>query len=55
MIVMLKALETKPPALSVALNVTEEVPAAVGVPLINPVLALSDRPSGKPPAVMDQV
>ena len=55
MIVMLKALETYPPALSVALKVTEAVPAAVGMPLINPVLVLSDRPSGKPPAVMDQV
>ena len=55
LIVMVNALETLPPALSVALKVTEAVPAAVGVPLTNPVTALSDRPAGKPPEVMDQV
>ena len=55
LIVMVNALETFPPALSVALKVTEEVPSAVGVPLTNPLTALSDRPAGKLPEVIDQV
>jgi hypothetical protein len=36
------------PALFVALNVTVDVPAAVGVPEINPVPVLIDRPAGNP-------
>jgi hypothetical protein len=35
-----------PPAL-VALMVTVYVPAVVGVPEINPVLVLTDRPAGR--------
>ena len=36
------------PALLVALNVTVDVPAVVGVPEINPVAVLTDTPPGKP-------
>ena len=39
--------------MSVTFTVTEYVPAAVGVPLMTPVLALIERPVGKPLA--DQV
>ena len=39
-----------PPAF-VALSVTVEVAAAVGVPEINPVVALTDKPAGKPVAL----
>jgi hypothetical protein len=35
------------PPLFVALSVTVEVPAAVGVPEINPVLLLTFNPAGK--------
>jgi len=38
------------PALLVALKVTEEVPAVVGVPEINPVPLLMVSPVGKPVA-----
>ncbi len=38
-----------PPVL-VALKVTEELPAAVGVPLIKPLVALMERPAGRPVA-----
>ena len=38
-----------PPAL-VALSVTEEVPAAVGVPEIRPVPVFTDSPAGNPVA-----
>ena len=34
----------------VALNATVEVPAAVGVPEINPVVVFTDRPAGNPVA-----
>jgi hypothetical protein len=37
------------PVLSVTVNVTVELPAAVGVPLTTPVLALRDKPVGKTP------
>ena len=37
-------------ALSVALTVKLDVPAAVGVPLILPVLAFIDKPAGSAPA-----
>jgi len=37
-------------ALSVALTVKPDVPAAVGVPLIVPVLAFIDKPAGSEPA-----
>jgi hypothetical protein len=36
------------PALLVALSVNVEVPAAVGVPEINPVPVLIDNPAGNP-------
>jgi len=36
------------PVLLVALRVTVEVPAAVGVPEIAPVEAFTDRPAGSP-------
>ena len=38
------------PVALVALNVTVEVPAAVGVPEIKPLVALTDRPAGSPVA-----
>ena len=38
-----------PPAFA-ALSVTVEVPAAVGVPEINPVVGFTDKPAGKPVA-----
>jgi hypothetical protein len=38
------------PPLLVALSVTVEVPAAVGVPEINPVVVLTDKPLGNPVA-----
>ena len=38
------------PAPLVALNVTVEVPAAVGVPEINPVPVFTDNPAGNPVA-----
>ena len=34
----------------VALNVTVEIPTAVGVPEINPVEELTDKPAGSPVA-----
>ncbi len=41
------------PVLSVAVRVTEHVPAVVGVPVMVPLAALTDRPAGRP--VADQV
>ena len=38
------------PALSVAVTVTEDAPAVVGVPVIVPVDALMDSPVGRPVA-----
>jgi hypothetical protein len=38
------------PALLVALRVTVEVPAVVGVPEIKPVPLLTDKPAGNPVA-----
>ncbi len=38
------------PALLVALSVTVDVPAAVGVPEIKPVVVLTDKPTGSPVA-----
>jgi hypothetical protein len=38
------------PPLLVALNVTVEVPAAVGVPEINPVAVITASPEGNPVA-----
>ena len=38
------------PLALVALNVTFEVPAEVGVPEINPVALFTDRPAGNPVA-----
>ena len=36
-----------------AANVPVVVPARVGVPAISPVLAVSDKPGGKVPALID--
>ena len=38
------------PALLRALSVTEEVPVAVGVPEIRPVVVFTESPAGKPVA-----
>ena len=38
------------PPLLVALKVTAELPAAVGVPEIRPEVVLTDKPAGKPVA-----
>jgi hypothetical protein len=38
------------PVLFVALSVTVELPTAVGVPEINPVVLLTESPAGKPVA-----
>jgi hypothetical protein len=38
------------PLLLVALSVTVEVPAIVGVPLIKPVVGLTVKPAGNPDA-----
>ncbi len=38
------------PPLLVALSVTVDVPAAVGVPEINPVVLFNDNPAGNPVA-----
>ena len=38
------------PVLLVALIVTDDVPAPVGVPEINPVAVFTDKPEGKPVA-----
>ena len=40
------------PALLAALTVKVEVPAAVGVPLISPVVSFSVRPLGSSPLIM---
>ena len=50
MMVKVKVALPVPPAL-VALMVTLYVPAVVGVPEINPVLVLTDRPAGSPVAL----
>lgn len=39
---------------SVTVMVTEKLPAAVGLPLTNPVEALIERPAGRLPAVTAQ-
>jgi hypothetical protein len=50
------ALVLEPPMLSVTLKVMEVgPPAVVGVPLIIPVEAARDKPSGRTPEVMLQV
>jgi hypothetical protein len=43
------------PFASVTLKVTVEVPAALGVPVIAPVDALSESPAGSVPEVIDQL
>ena len=52
-IVQVKLAEPELPRLSVAVRVTLEVPATVGVPVMGPVALLSDSPVGSP--VADQV
>ena len=51
--VQVKLAEALKPALSVAVMVTLEVPAVVGVPVMAPVAGSIDRPAGRP--VADQV
>jgi hypothetical protein len=48
--VQLKAADPDAPVVSVAVAVTEYVPAVVGVPLIRPDEELMDRPGGSPVA-----
>ncbi|MGB7097369.1 MAG: hypothetical protein WBD95_01185 [Xanthobacteraceae bacterium] len=43
------------PALSVALTVTEHEHAVVGVPVMAPLVALTDRPAGRPLAVQEEI
>ena len=43
--------EVPVPLLLIALSVTLEVPTAVGVPVIAPVLVLTDNPAGRPVAL----
>ena len=50
LIVMTRVALPVPPAL-VALMVTLDVPAVVGVPEINPVLVFTDKPAGNPVAL----
>jgi hypothetical protein len=50
LIVMTSVALPVPPAL-VALIVTLDVPAVVGVPEINPVLVFTDKPAGNPVAL----
>ena len=50
LMVRLKVMVPVPPAL-VALRVTLEVPAVVGVPEIKPVAVLIDKPAGSPVAL----
>ena len=51
--VQVKVVGPSSPRESVAVTVTEEVPAVVGVPVTVPVEALIDSPAGRP--VADQV
>jgi hypothetical protein len=56
LMVIESTLVTEPPMLSVTLKVMEVgPPAVVGVPLIMPVEAARDKPSGREPKVMLQV
>ena len=48
LIVQLNEADPDAPVPSVAVTVTEDVPAVVGVPLIRPVEELIDRPAGRP-------
>ena len=48
--VQVKVADPEAPVLSVAVTVTLEVPAVVGVPVISPVEELIDRPAGSPVA-----
>ena len=50
LIVQVKLAEPEAPVVSLAVTVTEDVPAVVGVPEIRPLL-LIDRPAGRPVAV----
>ena len=50
LIVMTRVALPVPPAL-VALIVTLDVPAVVGVPEINPVVVFTDKPAGNPVAL----
>jgi hypothetical protein len=55
--VMLRAFEAVPPPVTwtVKLDVTGDVPTAVGVPPITPVEAFRFSPAGRLPAVTDQL
>ena len=48
LIVQVNDADPDAPVVSVAVTVTEDVPAVVGVPLIRPVEELIDRPAGRP-------
>jgi hypothetical protein len=52
---MLSASEAVLESASVTLTVKLLVPVAVGVPEITPVLAVSDKPAGNEPELIDQV
>ena len=53
LMVIESALVTEPPRLSITLKVMEVgPPAVVGVPLMMPVEAARDKPSGREPKVM---
>ena len=47
----MNVVEPDAPVLSLAVTVTQDVPAAVGVPEISPVEELIDRPAGSPVAL----
>ena len=49
--VQVKLAEPDAPVPSLAVTVAEDVPCAVGVPLIRPLEALTDRPAGSPVAL----
>ncbi len=51
LIVQVKLAEPLAPVVSVAVTVTLEVPAVVGVPEMRPVEELIDRPAGRPVAL----
>src|SRR6202020_800134 len=53
--VQLKVADPDAPVVSVALTVTDDVPAVVGVPEIRPVEELTDSPAGRPVALSVRV
>ena len=55
LIVIDKGLVTETPWLSVTITVKPDVPEVVGMPVIDPLEGSSDSPSGREPALIDQV